>query len=285
MTREEFDRLVRAVENGVGRRPAALRWRVAWLAALGYALLLAGLLVVVLVAGGFFAVMYWADREGKIVCGVIGGIILVGGGLTVLRGLLVRLPPPEGVPLHRAQTPELFAMLDELRQQLRCVPFHHVHIVPAHNASVVQVPRLGVLGWSRNFLLLGLPLLDGHSLAEVRAILVHEFAHLSRQHGRFSHWIYRLRRSWETIFTQLSQQQMRGQLSARLLLLRCFNFFWPRFNAHAFVFSRANEYEADSVAARLAGTDHIATALIRLAMQDRLLEEDFWPELDRKSVV
>jgi hypothetical protein len=36
MTREEFDRLGRAVENGVGRNPPALRRRVAWLAVVGF---------------------------------------------------------------------------------------------------------------------------------------------------------------------------------------------------------------------------------------------------------
>ena len=285
MNREEFDRLVRRVEGGVGRSPAALRWRVAWLAMLGYGLLLSSLFVVMLVASGFFVVMYWADQQGKIICALLGTIVLIGGGWAALRALLVRVPPPEGLPLQPSQAPALFAMLEDLGRQLRCVPFHHVRLVSAHNAAIVQVPRLGVLGWSRNFLLLGLPLLDGHSTPEVRAVLAHEFAHLSRQHGRFSHWIYRLRRSWEVIFTQLTQPQAQGHLSLRPLLLRAINFFWPRFNAHAFVFSRANEYEADAVAARLAGADHIALALLRGALQDRMLDQNFWPDLWRLADV
>jgi Zn-dependent protease with chaperone function len=279
MTREEFDNLVRAVETGIGRHPSALRWRVAWLALLGYGLLLTGLFLVVLLAAGFFAVMYWTDLQGKIVCGVAGVVILFGGGWVVLRALLVRVPPPEGVPVQRDEAPALFALLDDLRSRLRSVPFHHVRLVPVHNAGVVQVPRLGLLGWSSNYLLLGLPLMDGHSPNEIHAILAHEFAHLSRQHGRFSHWIYRLRRSWETIFEQLSRPQVRGQVSLRPLIVRCVDFFWPRFNAHAFVFSRANEYEADAVAARLAGADEMAGALMRLAVHDRVLDQKFWPDL------
>ena len=279
MTREQFDILVREVEGGIGRRPAALRWRVAWLAMLGYAFLLTGLFMVVVLAAGFFTVMFWADFPGKIVCGGAGVVILFGGGWAVLRALLIRVPPPEGVPITRADAPPLFALLDDLRARLRSVPFHHVRLIPVHNAAVVQVPRLGLLGWSANYLLVGLPLLDGHSPNEVHAILAHEFAHLSRQHGRFSHWIYRLRRSWETIFEQISRPQIRGQVSLRPLMVRCIDFFWPRFNAHAFVFSRANEYEADTVAARLTGADHMAGALVRGALQDRLLDQKFWPDL------
>jgi Zn-dependent protease with chaperone function len=279
MTREEFDAFVQRVENGIGRNPAALRWRVAWLAALGYFMLLAGMFLVALLAAAFFSGIYWADLEGKILCGFVGLLILVGGGAAMLRALLVRVPPPKGIPILRAEAPALYGMLDDLQAQLNSVPFHHVQLMPVHNAAVVQVPRLGMLGWSTNYLLVGLPLLDGHSPDEIRAIMAHEFAHLSRQHGRFSHWIYRLRRSWESIFVQLSRPDVRRQASLRPLMTRWVEFFWPRFNAHAFVFSRANEYEADALAAKLTSPETMANALIRSSIQDLQLDQKFWPDL------
>jgi Zn-dependent protease with chaperone function len=279
MTREEFDKLVHSVETGVAQNPAALRWRVAWWAMVGYSLLLMGFFLVLLLAGAFFAVMFWADLGGKILCGLLGSLILFGGGWAVLKALLIRIPAPKGAPVTRAEAPALFALLDDLRAQLRSVPFHHVLVVPEHNAAVVQVPRLGVLGWSRNYLLLGMPLLEAHSPEEVRAVLAHEFAHLSRAHGRFSHWIYRLRRSWENVFRQFSRSRVEGEVSLRPLVVKCVDYFWPRFNAHAFVFSRSNEYEADAVAARLAGAEHLASALTRGALQDRVLDQKFWPDI------
>jgi len=173
MNREEFDKLVHAVESGVAKNPTALRWRVALWAAIGYGLLLTGMFVVVVLASGFYAVMFWADLSGKILCGIVGTIILIGGSWAVLKALLIRIPPPKGTPITRGEAPQLFALLNELRARLRSVPFHEVMLMPEHNAAVVQVPRLGVLGWSRNYLLLGLPLLEAHSPEEVRAILAH----------------------------------------------------------------------------------------------------------------
>ena len=279
MTREEFDQLVRGVENGIARRPAALRRRVALLAGIGYAGLLAWLGLIIFISAGFFAVMYWADLQGKIACGILGTFILLGGGYAALRALLVRVPLPEGQPVTRAEAPELFAVLDDLRTRLRSAPFHRVLIVPVCNAAIVQVPRLGVFGWPRNYLLIGLPLLDGLARDEMRAILAHEFAHLSREHGRFSHWLYRLRRSWQEIFKQLSAPRVRGELSLRPLVAKYVDWFWPRFNAHAFVLSRANEYEADAHAARLTGKDSAASALMRLNLVGRQLEQKLWPNL------
>lgn len=279
MTHEEFDQLVKGVEAGVGRNPSALRWRVLQLALIGYAGLLFWLLVIVLIAGAFFTAMYWTDWQGKLVCGLAGVVILFGGGWVALRALLVRVPPPEGRLLTREEVPQLFSLLDDLQQQLRSAPFHQVLLVDECNAAVVQVPRLGVLGWSRNYLLLGLPLLDGLSRDEVRAVLAHEFAHLSREHGRLSHWLYRLRRSWEEVFSQLSRPQIRGEVSMRPLAVKYLDWFWPRFNAHAFVLSRSNEYEADAQAARVAGQDHIASSLVRLRFLSRQLDENVWPDV------
>jgi Zn-dependent protease with chaperone function len=279
MTREAFDQLVRRVETRFARRPAALRWRVVRFAVIGYAGLLAWLGIILLISAAFFATMYWAELQGKIVCGLLGSLILFGGGYAALRALLVRVPNPSGRAVTRSEVPELFAVLEELRAQLQSAPFHRVLIEPVCNAGVVQVPRLGVFGWPRNYLLLGLPLLDGLSPGEMRAVLAHEFTHLSREHGRLTHWLYRLRRSWEKIFEQLSSPRPRGEFSLRPLVLKFVNWFWPRFNAQAFVLSRANEYEADAQSARLAGQENAASALMRLSILSHHLDDELWPAI------
>jgi Zn-dependent protease with chaperone function len=279
MTREEFDSLVRTVEERFAGRPGALRFRVAMLALIGYGGLLAWLGIILLISVGFFLVMIWADVQGKIACGILGCFVLFGGGYAALRALLVRVQPPQGRAVTRGEAPELFSVLDELQSQLHSASFHRVLIEPVCNAAVVQVPRLGVFGWQQNYLLIGLPLLDGLSRDEMRAVLAHEFTHLSREHGRFSHWLYRLRRSWQEIFQQLSRPRVRGEVSMRPLLVKFVDWFWPRFNAHAFVLSRTNEYEADFHSARLTGKNNAASALMRLNIVGRHLEEKIWPDL------
>jgi len=285
MTREHFDLLVREVERGVGQRPADLRRRVLQLAAVGYAGLLAGLALVLGLAAVFLIpafLMPWSDA---IVLYLFGGLILFGGGAAVLRVLWVRLQPPKGLPIKRAAAPKLFATLDELQHSLHSAPFHQVLIVPECNAAVVQHPRLGVFGWPKNFLLLGLPLLEGLSADEMRAVLAHEFAHLSRQHGRIGQRVYCLRRSWEKIFEQLSKPRVEGEVSLRPLYSKFLEWFWPRFNAHAFVLSRADEYEADGDAARLAGSQHVASSLLWIKLAARWWEDYFCTDLWQRANV
>jgi Zn-dependent protease with chaperone function len=281
MNREEFDRLVRGVEQGVGRDPAALRRRTLLLALVGYLGLLLWPVLVLLLAIGFFAAAIWGDPGGRAAT-LAFGVLTLGIGLPLsLRAALVRILPPVGRRVTRAEAPALFAALDGLRTELRSAPFHRVLLTAEFNAGVVQVPRLGALGWSRNHLLLGWPLLEALSPEEMQAVLAHEFTHLSRAHGRTTHWLYRLRRSWEEVFRQLNLPRVGRAGLFRRLTRKFAGWFWPRFNAHAFVLSRANEYEADAQAARLAGPLSMAAALVRLQILGRLVESSLWPEIWR----
>jgi Zn-dependent protease with chaperone function len=278
MTHEEFDRLVQSVENGVGRNPAALQRRVMRLALLGYAGLLAPLALVLLFSLAFIIPgILWPQDAALLM--VIGALIFFAGLWGVASVLWIRLPPPEGRTLTRAETPALFDRIDELQKQLRSAPFHRVLVVPACNAAVLQRPRLGVFGWQQNNLLVGLTLMEELSKDEFVAVLAHEFAHLSRQHNRSGQWIYRLRRSWEQVFARLSRPRVAGEVSLRPLIQTFVKKFWPRFNGHAFVLSRAQEYQADEAAAQVTGQEIAATALIRIARCQNMLERKVWPDV------
>jgi hypothetical protein len=129
MTREAFDSLVRRVEESVGRRPAALRRRVGWLALAGYLGLLGWLAAVVAVAAPLFALAFFADFGVALLLLIFGGALLLAGGWDIGRVLWVRLPPPLGREVTRSEAPALHALLDELRARLRTAPFHRVLVV------------------------------------------------------------------------------------------------------------------------------------------------------------
>ncbi|MDB6058571.1 MAG: htpX 1 [Verrucomicrobiales bacterium] len=125
--------------------------------------------------------------------------------------------------------------------------------------------------------------MEALSKDEFRSVLAHEFAHLSRHHGRSSQWIYRLRRSWEPVFAHLSRPRMPNEISLRPLIRKFLNWHWPRFNAHAFVLSRAHEYLADAEAARVVGPPTSAAALMRLDVCADALDNTIWPEIWKQT--
>src|SRR6185295_17638698 len=87
------------------------------------------------------------------------------------------------------------------------------------------------------------------------------------------------------LFTEyLNRPRYEGEFSSRELIRKYVNWFWPYFNAHAFVLSRANEYDADAVAASIAGAQSMAAALARISAVDAVIDEKFWPELWLQAV-
>jgi len=279
MTREEFDRFVARIEAQLGRRTRVLERRVIWLALAVYLTLLATVLGLL----GLAAILAWSGWRSDWPHGVflwLGAVLVLGGGgSSLLRLVWVRSTLPQGRELTAKEAPALFSLLEELRGRLQAPSFDRVLLDDRCNASVVQQPRLGIFGWHRYLLVLGLPLLEGLSPDEARAVLAHELAHLSRRHGRTGRWIYYLRRSWENAFEQLSKTRGHRQAPLQSRILELVNWFWPRFNAHAFVLSRTNEYEADAVSVRLTSAPQMGAALVRQDMLDRHLEQKFWPEL------
>lgn len=273
MTREEFDVLIRRLEQFSNRHPRLFNARVTGLVALAYSYLGLILLGSLGLSLAMIAMVMYAP--GTIKLALVGLITFGGIFWAVLRGLWVKLEAPTGQVITRDQAPKLFALLDELRAALDCRSFEKVLLIPQFNAAVVQIPRLGVFGLHRSYLLLGLPLMQSLAPEEFKAVLAHEFAHSSRGHGRFGNWLYRVRRTWDQVFQQMIKQRSRFGFA----LFKFVNWFWPLFNGHAFVLSRANEYEADACSVRLAGVDATARALMRLPVDDSLLQERFWPDI------
>ncbi len=258
------------------RDPAGFVRRVAALAVLGYAYMLGVLLVTASLAAGCIWLIFRFPNGATLKLGLLVGLTCGGMAWSILRALWVRTGKPEAVPLTAAEAPELFALIADVGRRTDSPPFDEVQLTGDYNAAVVQVPRLGVFGWYRSYLLIGVPLVVSLSRDELAAVLAHEFGHLSRSHGSSGTWLYRIRQTWESTMNNLAQNPP-GKLA--LLLTWFLGWFWPRFNASAFVLSRAQEYEADAAAARATSAGALASALQRLVVDGPLLDERLWAKV------
>ncbi|MEU6340816.1 M48 family metalloprotease [Streptomyces sp. NPDC046977] len=206
---------------------------------------------------------------------------------TLLLGLAWLMCPrparmPDGIQVHRADAPALYALLDEVADNLGASRAHVVVVDPAANASVTVV---GVR--RRTVLTIGLGLWDPLTPQQRVALLGHEFGHLvngDSRHGPFigsackalAQWYYLLRPSRDTRgmgpVEYVSRLFLFPPAYAALLLLYVLDHLTLRTSQQA-------EYLADDFAAR---TGSSAAAM---ELMDRLLLADafqFW--LERQSV-
>lgn len=275
MSGESFNTLVSRLEVAWSDRPEGLLKQTVWWVVLGYVTLLAALFagIVLVIAGVVIAVVFQG-----VVGTVIAALVALVGLLTALfisGSLWVRFDPPHGIELTVEEHPDLHALIAETGRLAGGVRFQRVMLDGEMNASVVQNPRLGVLGWYRSYLVIGLPLMESLSTEELQAVLAHEFAHVAGADGKTGAWLHRTRATWERVVAHMSA----GPYCP--LLPRFFNWFWPRFNSRAFLLSRLNELAADRVSAATVSASILSSGLQRLAVQGERLEDDFWDPMER----
>ncbi|WP_426490120.1 M48 family metalloprotease [Hymenobacter sp. 102] len=273
MTREEFVAELRRLHPLAEANPTSYRRRVWGWALLGYgfiALLLAG---TVGLLGAVLAVGLAAKALGAI---WKIGVLLVVFGWRVLRSLWVKFERPEGLPLGSAEAAPLLTLLRAQTRALKAPRVHQVLLTAEFNASAVQVPRLGMLGWTRNYVVVGLPLLQALSPEQAAAVVAHELGHLRGGHGRFGVWIYRVSSTWDQLMSQLEQQ------GGAAWLQRFTRWYVPRLNAWSHPVRRTDEFEADAAAARLTSAAAMAEALCATVVREQALDTLYWnPLIDR----
>lgn len=286
MTNEQFDQLVNRIQSKYGSRPLALRLRVALFVILGYSGFLAVLLLVLLLATALtIAAFLTGQGPGIILIGIVAGLLAFGIWQAMVV-LWVHMAPDEGREVTRTDAPRLFQLLDRLQSDFETRRFDHVQMTSELNACVQMVPRLGIFGWNRSYLVIGLPLMQALTPEQFAAVLAHEFAHSSSRHDRFGTWIYRIRQTWDRIFTQLQNAQTSGVSQwHRSAIVWFIRWYWPRLNAYAFVLSRADEYRADKMSAEWAGVETAGEALFLLECLGIRLADKFWSELTRMAKI
>ncbi len=273
MEEKEFSDLVNRLEDYARDNPGAYKLRVALLAALGYVFLIG---IVVVIAALVGAVIY-SVRVNWVIIKIL--LIPLGLAAVVLRSLWVEFPEPDGHELRYEDAPRLFDLAKSTREATSGPKLHKLLLTDEFNAAIVQRPLLGMFGWHENYLIVGLPLLRGLSADEVRAVIAHEFGHLSGKHSAFSAWIYRVRQTWEQVLLRLHLEQRFGSG----IFESFFNWYAPYFTAYSFVLARAREYEADQTSVQLCGKEKTAGMLIKLELRDRLVSEEFWPSFFERA--
>jgi Zn-dependent protease with chaperone function len=268
---QSYETLVARLTEYARRHPRGYRARVAGLALLGYAYLFAALvLLAAVVAGMTWSILHnvgaWLVLKLSIPV-----IILIS---VIVRSLWVRFSPPGGTDLSPDDAPALMAEIERVRTAMQAPRVYRVVMTDDFNAAVSHYPRWGVLGGYRVYLVLGLPMMAALPVEEFRAVLAHEFGHVSRAHGRLGAWTLRVSQTWLRLLEELDRKNHWGQA----LFTRFFRWYAPYYEAYTTVLRRQQEFEADEMAAAIS-RGGVGPSLCRMEVASRWLEREFWAEV------
>ena len=273
-----FAERVARSEQRAARNPAAYRRQVRRLARLGTFIVPAFVLLFLSLAGFEVWRVWHAGNIGPLGQGIKHVAVFLVPAIVLCWSAWVRFPVPDGLPLARADCPKLFALTDELSKACGIAVPHAVYLSKDLNAAVVQRPRYGLLGGHRDELIIGLPLVQMLSEKEFSAVLAHEFGHFSNADGKAGAMIYRSRLIWARI-----AENMEHAGGSDFLLNGFARWYVPRLLADSFAFARSNEYDADRMAARIAGSAATAAALSRFGIGASFLD-GYWQGVWREPL-
>lgn len=265
----EYRALVADLEEVAAGDPDALRRRVNTHIAIGYGYVLAVLLLLVGATIGLVGFMLWTRTVYAL--WKLAAALLVACG-AIVRAFWVRIEPPRGRPLTRDDAPRLYERVEATCVALNAPRPDVLLLDDGFNASVANIPRLGIFGLSRIYLTVGLPLMYALTPEQFDAVLAHEFGHLSRAHPKHGLRVHRIGTTWQ----QLVDTMHKRRNAALILFSRFFEWFIPRLQAYGAVMSRADEYAADSDGARATSPAAMGGALVALEVRGKALTDDIW---------
>jgi Zn-dependent protease with chaperone function len=272
MNAEDFETLVSKLEERAHSRPDVVGREMLDLLVLGYGYIA---LMLTLTAGATLLVAAIVAKTGGIALWwkvIVALTVMVG---IILKSLWVEIPPPGGRALEPSEAPELWRRVREIAGALRAPVPRRILLTEDYNASVTQVPRLGIFGFPESYLTLGVPLLHALTPQQADAVLAHEFGHLSASHPKRGLWLYRIGQTWNAL-----QKEMEKNQSAGLILFGSFfAWFLPRLHAYAFVMSRRDEYAADADSARVTSPETAGSALVAMAANFRVATHEVWERI------
>ncbi|MES2934087.1 MAG: M48 family metallopeptidase [Pseudomonadota bacterium] len=276
-----YEGLVERLEAQSYRSPSAFRGKVILISSAAYMALFAVLLGLALLLYFGIQVAQENHRSIGLIRLAILSVMLLPLFFVVLRMFSLRLEPPKGHEIQRADAPKLFELLDQMRKKLKGPKIHHVLIDREYNAAIAQLPKFGLFGDHTNYLVLGLPYLMAAPPKEMLATIAHEYGHLCGGHGQLSARVYRQRKVFGALHEQVNAAADSSFINAGMA--SALNRFMPYYNAYTFVLSRQDEYEADRTASDLVGASANASGLIRDTLLGSWIRQEFWPRLFKQA--
>jgi Zn-dependent protease with chaperone function len=222
-------------------------------------------------AGYHFAIFSANHLRGQILfLAIIAALACMGSGALILWSLLPRFDKFEapGPELQSGDQPALFAEIARIARLTGQAPPAHVYLVPQVNAFVTERGGLMGLG-SKRVMGIGLPLLSVLTVAELRAVLVHEFGHFFGGDTKLGPWIYATRGALGRTVENLGSARGllgddRFSMTAGAVLavvMAPFGFLGGLLMRVTEAISRAQELSADALAVRTSGAQPVVTSL------------------------
>lgn len=207
---------------------------------------------------------------------VVLWLAAIGFSLRACNFLLrLRLQMPDGYQLHEESSPELFNLIREIAIENRQMPIGRVIVTPHFELDIVKTPVCVLPVWSRNTLVVGLPLVQMMPPNVFRAMVARKLCQHNWFRNPLLHWLHQCHGAW--------QQYLGYCLQHRSPVNDVLAFFYL---GYAAIYRRLVEpvarldgLSADRRTLKIINDEDIVESIEYLFVVGMYIEKIFWPRL------
>lgn len=187
----------------------------------------------------------------------------------------IRPKEPLGLALTDTLVPEMFSLLDEMKAVPGQMPIHRVIVTDRFQLDIIKT-RLFILPlWSRNTLVIGLPLMQMMPPHVFRAMLARKLCQHSLLRNPLLHWLHQLNSAWRQYHVCVE-----GQVAPDMRFLAAFYGGYSMLYAKLVEpVARLDGLSADSYTLKVVNDEDVVESIEYLFVAGMFIEKMFWPRL------
>lgn len=213
-------------------------------------------------------------------------LVVLLSAITSYRLIRMRLPLPVGGRLTAVTSPRLFGLVRELVSHYKRPGIDRIIVSGQYRLDVVKTPVWFLPVWSKNTLVIGLPVLQSLSPRSFRCAVARRLGQFSRKGNMLGNWLYQLQDVWWQYLGAFSSGKGIAYQPLRLL----FSVYAPLYDAVSAPAMCRDELAADRYALETNDDWDLLEMICAEAVTRIFLERKYWPsirhrvQLDPKTV-
>ena len=193
------------------------------------------------------------------------------------RSMQVRCSVPKGLNLLPEKAPELYKLIRQTEQHFKRPKIDSVVITGNYELNIIKIPKWPLPVWSRNVLVIGLPVMQCHSPESFSCLLTRRIGQFSKRNNIVTNWIYQLRSIWPQYLSAYKDQAVTGTEPLRLFL----SVYTKIYNLASAVPSQLDDLKADSYAMELYNDEIVREMITADCVYRSYMQKQYWPAINK----
>jgi len=161
----------------------------------------------------------------------------------------IRFSVPKGLALQPEKSPRLNVLLSNTQERAFWPRISQIVITDKYELDIRKIPVCGFPFWSRNVMVIGLPMMQCLSQTYFEILLQRKLIQFARGRNIFTNWLYQISHVWFLYPAAFTERNLLGDQ----VICWFYKFYAPLFQRCSFYSAQMDELKADSFA--LAGVN------------------------------